>query len=398
MELHTSETISDTTNSSTNNELSLSFDIANGGTETVYVDDKLLTNYDVAKARAESIFLDEGYVTKRVTFSTYHIDNLHIGDTIQLDGLLFKVINIVDKIKGAVVSMDITAERAGGQSAPYIISVYFVTATQVNDAVSHTDGYMYAVADQSGSIYRSNNGEIWVEVFNSGKDNGYLITSHTDGYVYASINSYTVGGSLYRSNNGTTWVDVLTPFSASISASHSDGYLYISEDGYNIYRSNNGTNWAISYTDTEYIFSLCSHNGYLYKSTSAGSGVYKLYKSIDGIVWTEMQSGGQALSGLYSAGIYLYSLSSDKIYRTVDGTTIDTVFTSNDFGFDKMTKTSVGTLWVPNANNVLTSIDGITWEIAYSADISVWFYQVCYHNGSIYCFDDLGNVYKISNN
>ena len=112
MELHISETISDTTNSSTNNELSLSFDIANGGTETVYVDDKLLTNYDVAKARAESIFLDEGYVTKRVTFSTYHIDNLHIGDTIQLDGLLFKVINIVDKIKGAVVSMDITAERA----------------------------------------------------------------------------------------------------------------------------------------------------------------------------------------------------------------------------------------------------------------------------------------------
>ena len=112
MELHTSETITDTSNTSTNNELSLSFDIDNGGTETVYVEDKLLTNYEVAKARAESIFLDEGYINKRVTFSTYHIDNLHIGDTIQLDDLLFKVIGIRDVIKGAKVSMEITAERA----------------------------------------------------------------------------------------------------------------------------------------------------------------------------------------------------------------------------------------------------------------------------------------------
>lgn len=112
MELHTSETITDTSNTNTNNELSLSFEIDNGGTETSYVEDKLLTNYEVAKARAESIFLDEGYTTKRATFSTYHIDNLHIGDTIQLDGLLFKVISITEKIKGAVVSMDITAERA----------------------------------------------------------------------------------------------------------------------------------------------------------------------------------------------------------------------------------------------------------------------------------------------
>ena len=111
MELHTSETIGDTSNTSTNNELSLSFDIDNGGTETVYVEDKLLTNFAVAEARAKSILAEDAYLTKRVSFSTYHIDNLHIGDTIELDTLPFIVISIVEKIKGAVVSMDITAEK-----------------------------------------------------------------------------------------------------------------------------------------------------------------------------------------------------------------------------------------------------------------------------------------------
>lgn len=118
MSTFTSETISDTSNTSTNNELSLSFEVVNGGTETVYIEDKLLTNYEVAQARAESVLLEDGYIHKRISINTYHIDNLHIGDIFQVDGLLYKTISINEKIQGAKVSMDIVGERfvpSGGE-------------------------------------------------------------------------------------------------------------------------------------------------------------------------------------------------------------------------------------------------------------------------------------------
>lgn len=118
MSTFTSKTISDTSNINTNNEVSLSFEVVNGGTETVYIEDKLLTNYEVAQARAESVLLEDGHINKRISINTYHIDNLHIGDIFQVEGLLYKTISINEKIQGAKVSMDIVGERfvpSGGE-------------------------------------------------------------------------------------------------------------------------------------------------------------------------------------------------------------------------------------------------------------------------------------------
>jgi uncharacterized Zn finger protein len=93
-----------------NEEVSLTFEI-NRGTETVNVDDKLLTNFEVAEARATSMFLDSSYIKKRVEMETYHLDNLHLGDIIEVDSVLYKVVSIEDNISGAKASMTIVADR-----------------------------------------------------------------------------------------------------------------------------------------------------------------------------------------------------------------------------------------------------------------------------------------------
>lgn len=94
----------------TNEEISLSFDIARGSS-TVSINEPLLTNYEVAEARATSIFLDSSYTTKRVVVETYHIDRLNLGDTIEIDSILYIIQSISDKIIGAKASMILTCER-----------------------------------------------------------------------------------------------------------------------------------------------------------------------------------------------------------------------------------------------------------------------------------------------
>ena len=110
MTKYTSENITNTTGINTNLEVSLSFEI-DSGSETVFVDDKLITNFTVAEARAKSILLEGGYVTKRIAISTYHIDYINVGDLISVDAILYKVINLRDNIKDGKVKMYIVAER-----------------------------------------------------------------------------------------------------------------------------------------------------------------------------------------------------------------------------------------------------------------------------------------------
>jgi len=110
MTKYTSESITNDTGINTNLELSVSFEI-DTGSETVFVDEKLLTNYTVAEARAKAIFLDSGYISKRIAISTYHLDNINIGDLISVDSALYKIISLTDKVVGAKCSLDIIAER-----------------------------------------------------------------------------------------------------------------------------------------------------------------------------------------------------------------------------------------------------------------------------------------------
>ncbi len=102
--------ITNESNTNSNSEVALSFTIPTG-TETININDKLLTNYEIAQARAKSEFLDNGYISKRVTISTYYLDDVYINDTIQVNAVFYKIIRLQVKVNGAKVNLEITAER-----------------------------------------------------------------------------------------------------------------------------------------------------------------------------------------------------------------------------------------------------------------------------------------------
>lgn len=93
-----------------NKEIEATFEMPRG-TETVTINDELITNYEVAKDRAESIFLDQSYITQNMTIQTFHIDDVNLGDTAQVDGILYKVVGVSEEIKDAKVKMTITMKR-----------------------------------------------------------------------------------------------------------------------------------------------------------------------------------------------------------------------------------------------------------------------------------------------
>lgn len=372
MELHTSETITDTSNTSTNNELSLSFDVVNGGTDTVYVDDKLITNYDVAKARAESIFLDEGYVTKRVTFSTYHIDNLHIGDTIQLDGLLFKVINIVDKIKGAVVSMDITAERF--IPPPYyvydgdLVMIADTYSSYIYDICEHADGYLYAVSGSgyTGVIYKSlPTTDVWTVIYEDTVELAFKTICSFGGYLY--IGSAWSNGKIMRSTNGSIWETVYDSASSYINKiiEHLDGYIYVGGNNGSIYRSNDGTTWSLVWSAIESdIRTLYSHtDGYLYCGTGNAG---KLYRSSDGTTWELVYdfTDFAIISITYFIDAFLVGTTNGRVYRSTDLITWTLVFTPTREAVTFCEHTD-GYLYLGLGGNgaIHKTADGITWSL-----------------------------------
>ena len=276
MELHTSETIGDTSNTSTNNELSLSFDIDNGGTETVYVEDKLLTNFAVAEARAKSILAEDAYLTKRVSFSTYHIDNLHIGDTIELDTLSFKVISIVEKIKGAVVSMDITADKIMLPPPPPPFDLTLTTfdvaynldpqETTPYDVTFSSDGTkMFIVGNDTDKVHQYNLGVAWSvtsAVYNSSfsvatqETIPYGVTFSSDGTKMFIVGI--IGDKVHQYNLGVAWSVTSAVYNSFFSVATQETFPYdvtFSSDGTKmfivgkgsiVYQYNLTTAWSVT--------------------------------------------------------------------------------------------------------------------------------------------------------
>lgn len=372
MELHTSETISDTSNTSTNNELSLSFEIDNGGTETSYVEDKLLTNYEVAKARAESIFLDEGHINKRISFSTYHIDNLNIGDIFKVDGLLYKTISINEKIQGARVSMDIIGERfVPPLTCSYdgiLVIKYNSPEAAIHDMVEFS-GYIYATTGADGRIYRSElDSDAWSVVYDHPTEGYFYSCCVHAGYIYAGTGNAL--GQIYRSSNGTDWVLSYDSVSVTLRTltSHSDGYIYAGGSDGRVYRSLDGVTWAQVWSgavqDIKNLYS-CT-DGYVYASTG---NLGKVYRSNNGTTWTLVYDFAVAYvqSFIYRDGAYYATTGSDaKIYRSTDLVTWTQVYyNSGDFYIWCIMANIDGYLYAGsgNAGRIYRSLDGITWTV-----------------------------------
>lgn len=404
MELHTSETISDTSNINTNNELSLSFEVVNGGTETVYIEDKLLTNYEVAQARAESVLLEDGYINKRISINTYHIDNLHIGDIFQVDGLLYKTISINEKIQGAKVSMDIVGERA--VSSEYTVLYSFVTLSGIQCSVSNRDGFMYGGTQNNGEIYRSIDGVIWTLVFrHTTFGSVFSITVH-NGVLYAAIQEYALGIQLLRSVDGENW-DIVKSISTSYLAFvYSDGaniYLIApAKTGYTteIYRSGIGLIFDKVADITSKVTSMTKHSdGKLY----LGSYVYttslsqETYSSADGIVWSLKSSGIYEILSLVSLSGYLYGVNYDgMIFRSINGVSWERVL--NNINHEMYTSLVFeGALYIPTWGGVLLySENGITWTELYEVpNFTSWLWSIVAHRDTVFYFDGYSNCYSI---
>ncbi len=100
-----SETIDNPTN---NAQLSVSFELEGRGTEEIVINDESLTTYNACKDRAEAEMLNQSYKHSAKTFSTYHIDDIELGDIVNSDGFIGVVMSIDDEISGAKASMSLT--------------------------------------------------------------------------------------------------------------------------------------------------------------------------------------------------------------------------------------------------------------------------------------------------
>jgi hypothetical protein len=81
------------------------------GTETITINDEMLTTFEVTKKRAEAEFLTQSYIEKAVTVMTYHIDGINIGDLVEVDGVVYFITGITDNLDGVKATMQITARR-----------------------------------------------------------------------------------------------------------------------------------------------------------------------------------------------------------------------------------------------------------------------------------------------
>jgi hypothetical protein len=95
---------------SSNKEIEIAFEMQRGS-EVITINDEMLTNYQVALARAESIFLEQSYKSKIISVTTYHINDINVGDIVRVDNVLYKIIKIVDSLSDASAIMQIDAER-----------------------------------------------------------------------------------------------------------------------------------------------------------------------------------------------------------------------------------------------------------------------------------------------
>ena len=81
------------------------------GSETINIADELLTTYEVAKSRAESIFLEQGFNTKVVSIEIAHVNNMEIGDAVELDSTLYVIDSMEYYIDGVKTKVKISSKR-----------------------------------------------------------------------------------------------------------------------------------------------------------------------------------------------------------------------------------------------------------------------------------------------
>ena len=106
-----SKTYSSTIESAiTNNQIEIAYNI-NRGTETITINDEMLTTVEATLERAKSIFLEQSYTHKIISFETYHISNFNIGTIIEVDSILYCVVSVNYVISGAKATMKVTAKR-----------------------------------------------------------------------------------------------------------------------------------------------------------------------------------------------------------------------------------------------------------------------------------------------
>ena len=99
-----------TTIANTNSQMELAYQ-CDRGTETIHIDDELLTTTEVANARAEAEFLKQSYKVKSIAFTTYHIDGVQVGVIIKVDEVLYKVTSATTTINGVKVVLKVIAKR-----------------------------------------------------------------------------------------------------------------------------------------------------------------------------------------------------------------------------------------------------------------------------------------------
>lgn len=86
------------------------FEIANGKSGEIKIKEPLLDTEERAMARANAEFLNGAYTTETIQFSTYLTD-IGVGDTVEVEGLWYRVIDVQMRWDEKSIVSDITGER-----------------------------------------------------------------------------------------------------------------------------------------------------------------------------------------------------------------------------------------------------------------------------------------------
>jgi hypothetical protein len=97
--------------SHSNKQIAHSFSLVDNPTTPLNITDEFLTNEAVLLSRGKSELLKNGYVTEKITLSTYYIDDIYVSDIMSVDDKVYRIVELKTVKNGIKLTLTITGER-----------------------------------------------------------------------------------------------------------------------------------------------------------------------------------------------------------------------------------------------------------------------------------------------
>ena len=205
----------------------------------------------------------------------------------------------------------------------------------------------------------------WSLVSSTGESTAYSLAEHAS-YLYAGTGN---NGKVFRTLDGNTWVNVANLGGAVRSLASFGNYIYAGMFGGAIYRSDDGVTWSVIYnTLSSEVRFLHTFDSQIYAATHQRTGLTaEIFRSADGETWTSAANiGEQQIYCLeeFDSKFYAGTAVTDKIYESSDGASWSSVHSAA--GDVRALKTFGTDIYAGcTGGKIYSSPDGSAWSEAY---------------------------------